>query len=388
MNVESLINLQNQVNNIEECLQEISKSVKGLKIDVKNKLNSNIDIVPGIACKFAYDKSGLIIHAEKLVESDIPDIDIDHVKGLRKILSEKISKSDLRKITDIGNNLKEKVGDVVGCGCKINYDANGRIISASELTKEDIPQLSISDIEGLNEELELIKVNMTSENQSGNSAVHGKFTSGTFMKVTTDEYGHVISGVNKLTENDMPIDFINKINKIESSYAEFASRKAVTSLNSIVAKKLTANEPITSGTYTKVRVDSNGLVTAGDKLSIKDLPQLSINNIEGLDIALRSKASQEDIISLNETVNSMLSHLNKLGNVSKLISEIDNAAHKSDIKTINSRLEGLQKTVDEIVRCVPVELITTQINLMQSTIITLEGRVATLEKIILPNVNK
>lgn len=387
MNPEIIINLQNQVNSLEELVLGIEKTVKGMKIDVQNKLTANVDIVPGIATKFAYDKSGLIIHAEKLVASDIPELDIDNIKGLRKILGEKVSRSDLREITDIGNVLKEKAGVIVGSGCKINYDANGKVVSSSDLTKEDLPTLTVSDIDGLIEELELIKANISSDNKPVLTQ-HEKTIAGTFVKVTTDEYGHIVSGVKKLTENDLPIEIINRINKIESSYAEFASKKVLTTLSSTVAKKLNANEPITSGTYTKVRVDANGLITAGDKLSIKDLPQLGINNIEGLDVALRSKATQEDIITLNETVNSMLSHLNKIGNLTKLISELELKAPKADIKEINIRLEGLQKIIDEIITGVPVELLTSQINSIESTISTLEGRIVTLENLMLNNSKK
>lgn len=379
MNPELLIRMQNQINELGETVAGIEKIIKGIKIDNQKKINANIEIPPGIGTKFAYDKNGLIISADSLSKSDIPELDIDNIKGLRKLLEEKISRSDLRLIEDRNNN--NKVTDIIGTGCKINYDKNGRIVSVSDLTIEDLPNITINDINGLIDELNLIKSNINSSSSEIINYHENIINPGTYIKVSVDEYGHIVSGLQRLTENDMPIELINRINTVENEFINFAQKKVVDKINTTLSKKIDANDPITSGTYTKVRVDSNGLVTHGDKLTIKDLPELSISDIVDLDFQLRSKASQDDITVLREIVSGIMGSIDKIGDITKIKNDIEFKASSSEVSELKSRLDSIQRLIDKIVTSIPVELINTQLVSIQNSISTLEGRVTSLENI-------
>ena len=378
MNPELLITMQNQINALEETVASIEKIIRGIKIDNQKKINANIEIPPGIGTKFAYDKNGLIISAESLTPSDIPELDIDNIKGLRKILEEKISRSDLRSIEDDKNNNDTDNEDIIGTGCKVNYDKSGRIVSISDLTIEDLPDIPVEKITGLLDEINLIKSNIKS---SSDVIINHdiEVNPGTYTKVFVDEHGHVVSGLQKLSENDMPIELINRINYIENEFVNFAQKKVVDKINSTLSKKIDANDPITSGTYTKVRVDSNGLVTHGDKLTIKDLPELSISDIIDLDIQLRSKASEDDVIALREIISGIVGSIDKIGDITMIKNTVESKASSSEVSEIKSRLDSIQKLVDKIVTSIPVELINTQLVSIQNSISTLEGRVISLE---------
>ena len=177
----------------------------------------------------------------------------------------------------------------------------------------------------------------------------------------------------------MPIELINRINYIENEFVNFAQKKVVDKINSTLSKKIDANDPITSGTYTKVRVDSNGLVTHGDKLTIKDLPELSISDIIDLDIQLRSKASEDDVIALREIISGIVGSIDKIGDITMIKNTVESKASSSEVSEIKSRLDSIQKLVDKIVTSIPVELINTQLVSIQNSISTLEGRVISLE---------
>ena len=56
-----------------------------------------------------------------------------------------------------------------------------------------------------------------------------------------------------------------------------------------IATKVTANDPITAGTNTKITYDAKGLVTSGTSLTASDIPQLAISVVNNLQDTLDSK---------------------------------------------------------------------------------------------------
>lgn len=378
MNPETIVDLQNRINTVEQDVQDALKILKGLKIDNQMKLTANVKIPPGISCKVAYDSNGLIIKGDKLLTSDIPVIQIDGVEGLRNLLDEKISKRDLDKLQmhSSGSSSDNKPGNIIGTGTKINYDENGRVVSSAELTEEDIPLISIDRIKHLNEELDIIKNIITpSEIQKE----HRKIDPGTFPKITYDSDGRVLSG-SKLSIDDIPMELITKVNQIEGKIPGLASQMTVDSISKALRDKIDGNPKIAPGTYTKITVDSKGLITSGSRIDIRDLPEISISDITDLSIALRKKADKDDLIGLNDTVSQIVASLNKIGDITGIQNNLKRKAEDSDVKDIQSKITSLQKLMDTLSTKIPNELIMEQLQQIQNELSTISGRVFVLEK--------
>lgn len=378
MNPETIVNLQNRMTSVEQDVQDALKILKGLKIDNQMKLNANMKIPPGISCKVAYDSNGLIIKGDKLIASDIPTIQIDGVEGLRNLLEEKVSKKDLDKLQmnaseSISNN---KPGRIVGSGTKINYDENGRVVSSAELAEDDIPFISIDRIKHLNEELDIIKNSITPKEVQKE---HTKIDPGTFPKITYDSDGRVLSG-SKLSIDDIPMELITRVNQIEGKIPGLASQTTVDSISKILRDKIDGNPKITPGTYTKLTIDSKGLVTGGSRITVKDLPEITISDITDLNMILRKKADQEDLIGLNDTVSQVVASLSKIGDITGIQNKLKQKAEDSDVKDIQVKINSLQKLMDTLSMKIPNELILEQLQQIQNELSTISGRVYVLEK--------
>lgn len=375
MNPEIISALQNRIEEVSQVAQDAMKKITGIEIDNQRKLNSNVRIPPGIACKIAYDSNGLIINGNKLSASDIPMLPIDSIDGLRKALDTKVSELDIRKIK-MGDQQIKKSDKVVGSGTKVNFDENGLIISASDLMVDDIPDLPIDHILNLREELDIIKSTVSPVVDIKEPA---KIAPGTFTKITYDETGKVLSG-SKLSTGDIPIDLIEKINYLEEQVPSLAARSSVESLTKSLRDKLDANDMITPGVYTKVSVDSKGLITHGDRLTIKDLPAINVDDIINLSTLLRSKADQTDLMALNDSVSSIINSLNKIGDIASIQNKLERKAEDQDVRDIASRINSLQQLMDTLSKKIPNELIMEQLQQIQNELSVISGRVTVLEK--------
>lgn len=375
MNPESMIALQKRIEEVEQIAQDAIKKIKGIDIDNQRKLIANVKIPPGIACKIAYDANGLVLNGDKLTASDIPTLPIDSIDGLRKILDSKVSESDAKKL-QMNDQQVKKSDKIAGSGIKVNFDENGLIVSASDLLIDDIPAIPIEHVINLREELDIIKSAIAPVKEV---AEVPKIAPGTFTKITYDETGRVLSG-SKLTTNDIPIELIEKVNHLEEQIPLFAPRNSVDAMSKVLRDKLDANDSITPGTYTKLTVDSKGLVTKGDRLTIKDLPTIGINDISDLSQTLRNKADQADLMELNDTVSSIVNSLNKIGDISAIQVKLERKAEDQDLRDMSSRIESLQKLMDILSTKIPNELIMEQLQQIQNEVSTISGRISVLEK--------
>lgn len=383
MNPEIIVDLQNRVTDMEQKLVDALKVVKGMEIDRQLNLRANAKIPPGIFTKIAYDTNGLVINGEQLQSSDIPVLPIDGIDGLRKFLNELTRSIDGCK--DNTNNTQPiKAGAIVGTGTKINYDTNGIIVSSADLGVDDIPELPVDHIDGLQEILKSIQ---TSINPINDKIETTFISSGTFPKITFDSTGHVVSGC-KLSVDDIPMEIITKINMIESMIPELASQLSVDYINRLIHDKLDSNKDITPGTYTKIIVDDKGLVIYGDKLTINDLPAINISNIINLATILGNKAEQDDMIRLNDTVSMIVTALSKIGDISVIQNDIKMKAKDSDLKDVSSRVNSMQRLMDELSTKIPNELIMEQLQQIQNELSTVSGKVSVLEQKMGFNQNK
>ena len=377
---ELLYQMKDSIDELNKAVSSLTEIVHGLKINEQMYLKSNPSIPSGISTKVAYDKNGLIVGGSSLEISDIPEIPIEKVTNLRNELSHSISEDDLTRLKMELNSKLIKKGEVVNTGTKINYDINGLVINSSDLLPADIPVLPITKIDGLSDLLDHI----TSQNEnnlktSDNDDSDVKITPGVFPKITFNEKGKVVNGEN-LTMNDIPVELISKINDLESKLTLFASSSLVDSLRKNINSKLDANNnDTTPGVYTKVKVDRKGLVLSGDRLTLKDLPELNIKDIIGLDEALRNIPSIDQFMHLNDTVSSIMNITDKISDVSKLQKSIENKVDNKDYRILENKVDNIQNLVDNLVDSIPNDSILTQLDYFNKEISNLSGRISTLE---------
>lgn len=375
MNMDTLNELITQLNDLKDQVTTINQTVAALKIDAQYWVKSDTKINPGIGCKVAYNKDGIIVNSSALEASDIPTISIDQVANLRKEL-ESNAKAAASKLNEIDMAKVFTHTEVIGTACKVNYDKHGMIVDGSSLVEEDIPKLSIDHIDGLPDILDELK------NRPINNAI-SEHTSvikpSTGCKISFDQFGHV-TNVAKLSLTDIPNELIVHINEIESTLSTMASQKALNNINSIVTKKLDANPQIEPGIYAKVMVDSNGLVIGGKKLTVSDLPQLNISDIEGLQLELKNKVGIDKFNSLNDDLNIYMNSIS-MPRINEAIDKaIKKCASKLDIDTIQFDVNNLRSSIESISERLPSDMISDEISKLTSAISTLSGRIAVLEK--------
>lgn len=377
MTPETIITLQNQINDLEKNLSELKKVVTLLKLHDQSKVESNSKITPGIASKIAYDEKGLIISGSHLERSDIPTISIDQVEGLRNLISTKADISQVNKSIEAIDTIS-KSDEVYDSGCKINFDKNGFVVSGAPLTVDDIPTIPIEHVEGLVDKLQSI-TDSKSSSITSEIVKDTKIKSGTYTKVTIDTDGTVLSGSN-LVMNDIPIEIINKINQIESKLPTFAARDIVDNISKQLSTKLNFTvSDITPGTYTKVKVSKDGIITKGDKLNIRDLPEINIKDITDLDSTLKAKADQLDLIKLTESVSSIISMASEFSRMNLLQSQIDAKASKSEFVSLSNNVSDIQEKLNDIYKVISGDSIIMQFNDIQNELAELSGKISAIE---------
>lgn len=375
MNMDTLNELITQLNDLKDQVATINQTVAALKIDAQYWVKSDAKINPGMGCKIAYNKDGIIVNSSGLEASDIPTISIDQVANLRKEL-ESNAKATANKLNEIDISKIFSHTEVIGTACKVNYNKHGMIVDGSSLIEEDIPKLSIDHIEGLPDILDELKNRPLTTAISEHTSV---IKPSTGCKISFDQFGHV-TNVTKLSLSDIPNELIVHINEIESTLSNMASQKALNNINSIVTKKLDANPQIDPGIYTKVIVDSNGLVVGGKKLTVSDLPQLNISDIEGLQLELKNKVGIDKFNSLNDDLNIYMNSIS-MPRINEAIDKaVKNCVSKLDIIAIQSDIKNLRSTIESVSERLPSEMISAEISKLTSEISTLSGRISVLEK--------
>jgi hypothetical protein len=335
---------------------------------------SNNLIPPGIACRLTYDAKGLILKGEGLRVEDIPELPIEKITGLLKVLGNKLEPSALDNIKPKEDPFTNKIQ--AGTGTKINYNENGLITSSSDLLTSDIPELPMEKIQGLNDKLNFLEsqINNTPDENIEKFSVNP----GTYTKVTYDSLGRITGG-SKLSMDDIPMDLISKMNILESRIPLLASQQTVNAIIEDLKNKLNSNTPITPGIYTKMTVDEKGLVTFGESLTIKDLPEFQISNITNLESILRKKADQSDLIQLTNTVSSIVSNGGST-DIIRIQSELGSKASNDDLKVVSNKVDTVKQLVDTVIEKLPGDLIIEQLNQIQNTLSALSSRVTIIEK--------
>lgn len=380
VNPDSSSDIVYRLETLERTIDQLKTNINALKLNEQFKLQKNDAIPPGIATKVAYDENGLVVKGYKLEASDIPNINIESVINLKEELDKKVSAAAIANLESSLEQVRSSIinsGEVVASGTKVNIDKHGFVVDVLSLLEEDIPDLSIDKIIGLRDELEVLKNNSKTEEIKVDQKT---ISPGVYTKIHYDEYGKVIKGEN-LSLEDIPMELVGKINILENKIVSLAQASVVDELLKEVHKKLDANdEYVKPGTFTKVRIDDKGLVTRGDKLSIEDLPDITIKDIQGLDSILKTKANSEDIISLNDLVSGIVSTLDRVGDITSLKTEVKSKANDSEVKNIQNDIQHLKSLLNNLTNRIPNDTILEELKELNRSISNLEGRVDIIER--------
>ena len=124
------------------------------------------------------------------------------------------------------------------------------------------------------------------------------------------------------------------------------SKPLVELLNKLLAEKISKRvEPLVAGTHSKITYDENGLVVAGEDLSIEDLPELHLNNIVDVE------ATSEEV--------------NKLHGLQATKNEIDRLHGITATTSELNILHGLQANTEELNRLKGLLIASAQLNMLQ-----------------------
>jgi len=295
MNVDLLNNLQKKIMSLEENINDINKKISSILIDNQSFVKKNTNSRSSIGYKIYYDINGLIIKSEDLTEMDIPTLSIDKIKGLRRELNKKIDKSEINNMLNREDRELVK-SDIIGTGCKVNYDKNGLIVSTSNLLQEDIPILSIDKIDKLSDELSYIKsLIKNNTNESKND---------------TNNIIEVNKKKEKLTENDIPISIITRINNLDAKLTNFASKESVDNLFKLLDNK-SSNDT------------NNELTPISRRKEITKNTDIDLinNRLNSLELTMQKILNQfnkiSEILKFNKKLESIENKLNNLENKNK-----------------------------------------------------------------------
>ena len=187
--------------------------------------------------------------------------------------------------------------------------------------------------------------------------------------------------------DDIPRSLISKINLIESRIPSLASQEVVNTALSRLNKKLDANVPIYGGTFTKVHVDENGLVTQGDRITVEDIGTITINNIADLPSILKNKANQSDMIQVLNTVNQLASS-DQSSEIVRLKNMVESKANDYTVKSIQAQVGNLTASIDNLLNRIPDRDIMDLVNTVLQSNEDIKRRLITFENEINEKIDK
>ena len=373
MNQETLKSIQERLNSLELWRDSSNKVISALKIDKQLVVNKDQRLKPGIACKVGYNSDGLITSTDTLTPTDIPTLPIEKINGLRDLLNEKVSLTDITSIRRELSNVYHH-SDPVSTGCKVNVDEHGFVTDVSGLTEGDIPTLPISKISGLSE----ILTQLQSLDNQPTTVLDYTISPGTACKITYDEHGRV-TGSEELTLSDLPSDILHRLSTVETGIMQAATQKSLSNISQLVTNKLDSNSPITPGKYTKVEVDHKGLITSGSQLTKEDLPTYTPDDILGLNTILSNKVDRSELGELNTSISSLTNTVNKFGDIYTLRDSVQSKVDRSEIQEIKSDIQELKTLVNRMISIMPSDQLFEQLTRIEGELSSLQGRVTLLE---------
>lgn len=381
MDPKTIVDIQKEIERISQSLKEISQTVNGLNINQQGFLKNNNLIPPGIAAKIAYDSKGLVVKGMGLEIADLPDIPIDKVTGLRRMLT-RMEDPVLNPKTGIIPTITHFSKIDPGTALKVNWNDQGEITGFAPVLSTDIPDLPIDKIVGLADKLRLLEKKENDSDITTREAFNGK--AGTGCKVSWDNMGRVLRG-DRLSMNDMPRELTEEITSLTTKVALSASQETVTSWIIETRKKVDAlTAEVVPGTYSKLTITADGLVLSGERLTIQDLPEITIRDISGLESTLRNTVLRSEFTNLQNNIESLLTYDPKV-DIQRLSNQIKGKVEETSLATTNAEVAAIKRHIEQLEERIPGEMVQAQLKQLMEAISTLQGQVSGIEQGLMSN---
>lgn len=303
--------MEERIAQLESAIAEIQKFIAAFNID-KQLLIHKDKTTSGIGTKVSVNSDGLVINVKDLSPSDIPTLPMSKIDGLPERLDNTVSRSQMESLDDKISKVLTH-GETTKTGAKVNVDSNGLVNDVLPLTQEDIPQLNMDKIDGLAEAINMMK-----------SAV-----------ATRQEQPTQVQQVQNI---EIPESITNKLAELESSLGDKALKSDITQIYTELESKRDKSQT-TPGSYSVVEVNDEGIVTGGRNLTLNDIPQLSVSDINGLPDKLATFADREVMANIIGEVHALNDRVINLDEVMKL---------QTSLEATISKVNQLQQQVNEI----------------------------------------
>jgi hypothetical protein len=150
----------------------------------------------------------------------------------------------------------------------ITYNAQGLITSTAALVASDIPEATASAVGGIS----VPSTGGLAVTAAGALSINNTVTGATTSGITFNNQG-LITSTTALVAGDLPLATASTVGAVSIPVASAPLAISGTGVLSI------ANSGVTAGTYQKVTVSAQGIVTAGTTLAAGDIPDLATSKI-------------------------------------------------------------------------------------------------------------
>ena len=150
----------------------------------------------------------------------------------------------------------------------ITYNNEGLITSTAALVASDIPEATASAVGGVS----VPAAGGLAVTAAGALSINNTVTGATRSGITFNDQG-LITSTTTLVASDLPVATASAVGAVSIPVASAPLAVSGTGVLSI------ANSGVTAGTYPKVTVSAQGIVTAGTTLAAGDIPDLATSKI-------------------------------------------------------------------------------------------------------------
>ena len=210
-----------------------------------------------------------------IADSAVTDGKISGVSGTKitdgTITAAKLNTSNIdRSLNVASGNLGINNAVTGGASARngITYNAQGLITSTAALVASDIPEATTSAVGGVS----VPSAGGLAVTAAGALSINNTVTGATRSGITFNDQG-LITSTAALAAGDLPVATASAVGAVSIPVASAPLAVSGTGVLSI------ANSGVTAGTYPKVTVSAQGIVTAGTTLAAGDIPDLATSKI-------------------------------------------------------------------------------------------------------------
>jgi len=150
-------------------------------------------------------------------------------------------------------------------------------------------------------------------------------------------------------------------------------------LTRLLVKKADKDGNVEPGTYTKVTVNRNGIVTRASEMTVNDLPEISVEDIKGLYEALKSKAEHSTVIELMNSVSILMGYMNKIGDLTSIKNKVDKMVTENTITGMMSDMNELRRAISSI-NSTDISMVMREVESLRKDLSDISGRITVIEQ--------